>query len=256
MARRNAVALLGVAVVVRGLLAAAHSGPSISPDSTSYIGMARGLFHLGSSGYVGLRTPGYPLTLKVFAVDLTAVWFAQAALGIASCLLVYWCVLRLTGRPGLALGTGLVLTLGFDALFFETEILTETLMLFLVTAAMATFLQLLSRSRLWPWALLLGVLSGCAALTRPETAILVIVWPAAWLLLRPPGDRTRAIGRRLATVGALVVPGVVMVGAWSAVNASLVGQFSPTTLSGLNLVDHLGSSVSLAPARYATVRDI
>lgn len=258
--RRNAVILAVSAVAVRAVVAVIYKGPSISPDSGSYVGMSRILFSLGSNNYVGLRTPGYPLTIRVLGSNLDAVWFAQAGLGAGACLLVYAVVAQLTGRSGLALGTGILLSLSIDVLFFETEILTEAAVLFLLTASLYAFVQLVTKEESLRWALVLGLLSGLAALTRPESALLIIVWPAAFVMVRvrlrtPPPTRFR-MSWRLTRVAAMVTPGVLAVAAWSGVNAHLVGQFSPTTLSGLNLVDHLGPSVSSAPARYSTLRDI
>lgn len=255
---RHAAALLTVAVAVRVALAAVYSGPSIEPDSSSYENMSHRLFHLGVANYIGTRTPGYPAFLRVLGDNLGVVWLAQAVLGVAACMLVYWTVLRVTDRRGVALLTGLVLTASLDVLFFETEILTEALLLFVLTASTAVFTQLVvTRGRRAGWGALLGLLTALAALTRPESALLIVVWPLAFLVTGHQDRPARTGWRlRLAAVTLIMGPGIIAVAGWSAVNAEILGEFSPTTLSGFNLVDHLGSSVADAPSHFATIRDI
>jgi 4-amino-4-deoxy-L-arabinose transferase-like glycosyltransferase len=257
-------------LVVRGLLALVYNGPTTSdPDTNSYTAMSANLFRLGPGDYIGLRTPGYPAIIRVLGSNLELVWALQAVLGVAACLIVYWLVVTRTGRVGLAVATASVLTVSLDVLFFETEILTEGVVLFLLTASIAVFARLLRPGGRAPWAVLLGVLTACAALTRPESVLLIVGWPLAYFLARdgsplsrgvsrqPRGERRRArIRSGLGLLVATALPGALAVGVWASVNDALVGQFTTSTLTGLNLVDHLGSSVADAPARYAAVRDV
>ena len=243
-------------MAVRVVLAIVYSGPALSPDSASYRGMSAHLFGLSSRNYLGIRTPVYPFVIRVLGSHPDTVWALQSVLGVLSCLLVYGTVLRLTGRPGVALGTGVVMTLSMNVLFFEAEILTESIVLFLLTASMFTFTLLFNTARRGLWGLVLGLLTGIAALTRPESALLIVVWPVAYFVARGASVRHTVRGSRFALIASMTVPGLVAVAAWSGVNASVVGQFTPTTLTGLNLVDHLGASVSSAPDRDAQIRDI
>jgi 4-amino-4-deoxy-L-arabinose transferase-like glycosyltransferase len=65
------------------------------------------------------------------------IWIAQMALGVAISLLLYDIALQLTGRPLFAVIAGLAYSFNLGQLFFEANLLTETLTTFWIILTLA-----------------------------------------------------------------------------------------------------------------------
>jgi hypothetical protein len=147
------------------------------------------------------RVPGYPAFLAaIFSVagqSVRAVMFTQAFLDLATCFVIALIAARLApvaSRRRVALaGLWLAALCTFTANYTAVA-LTETLVIFLTSAAVLLFIEAYSRASdatqaerpsraLSPW-LLGGVLVGFGALVRPETPLLLaaagVVLLARW----------------------------------------------------------------------------
>ena len=182
------------------------------------------------------RPPGYPYALatvyRLAGPGYIAPRLVQMLLGLASCLLLY----RLMRRPfgeGAALGGAAVLSSYWLLIFFETEFMAPTLLVFLVLLALGAVLR-------WGECFhpgrgaLAGLVLGCSALVRPNLLVLPVV-TAAWFLWRsrqekvPPRRALLSVGIFLITVALAVLPATLR-------NWTVAGDFVPiTTNAGINL---------------------
>jgi hypothetical protein len=199
------------------------------------------------------RPPVYPGLIALLQLDERAVWAAQAAMGMAVSAMLFLVTWRLTGRAWLAFLAGAAHSLNLAQLFFEGILLSETTTTFLFAASLTLLLLRFRAQERWPWTeLMLGVLAGLLALTRPQmlfwSAVLV---PLVWLRRRGQPWRVRA-----AALALLAAPIVTLVLGWSFVNWRTAGYFGPTSLTGYSLSNMVGNFMEYAPDKYATVRDI
>lgn len=245
--RRAVWTVLLVALLLRLVLFAVYR-PALYPDSQSYLEFARMLAARDLRGFWGAHPPGYPLLLVLLRENPWSVWIVQSLCGIASAWLVTRALLERTGRSSFAVFGGVLTAASPSLLFFEPSLLTESLAALLLTLAGTTLIRLLVRDerRALPWAGL-GIVCGLAAWTRPSLTVLVpaCVLAAAW---------TNGVRARLPQLAALALPGVVLVLAWCSINCSYTGAFSPSTMSGINLLNHTGAWIEDAPGEYADIQ--
>ena len=159
-------------------------------DSGGYTCTASFFYGSGFTGYIGQRTPGYPVFLIV--CDLLArgrvgwmlsphgaqiVTWAQSALCVASAILLYLSIERLQIRASINLGVTLFFALLIGVNEFAMLILSETLSAFFLILAVyfATVAADLLRRGQAPatFALLSGLAYASAILTRPN---LLFTW--------------------------------------------------------------------------------
>jgi len=190
--------VFGVALVVRlaadAQLADEPLFQSPQLDSLEYLAWARQI----AAGSFPWPVPpphglGYPvflgMLLSLFGGSLGAVRLVQAFLGAGTCLLaglVGSCVFG--RRAGIA--AGLVLALQGPLIYTEVSLLSEGLLLFLLTAALAVFYLVRQPLARGGGA---GFLLGLAALVRP-TALVLLPVLAGGLLLQRRDDRRAAAG--------------------------------------------------------------
>jgi hypothetical protein len=118
------LAVAAVAVVERLAMLAFY--PAVAYDDTpSYRRLAEAILN-GWVGYDGTRTPGYPFLLAWVGPD-QRVYLLQLLMGLAVTLVFFWVGWQLSGKPGFGAAAALAHTLNLGQLFFEANLLTETL---------------------------------------------------------------------------------------------------------------------------------
>ncbi len=223
-------------------------------DTASYHRLAQAIL-AGWGAYDGTRTPGYPLFLALFGTD-ERVYAAQLFLGFLTTLLLFYITWRISGRSWLAGLVALAHTLNPQQIFFEADLLTETLTTFLIILSIAFLTGILFSKKPGLWkvlglALLTGLAAGWAALTRPLFLFLPF-WFAFILLVfwrAKPGIRWG---------GALMIglSGAVVLGLWVNFIYQRFNMLSPTTMTGFHLVQHTGLFFEYVPDKYAVIRDV
>lgn len=235
----GAAALAALALLVAGTLEAWGMLGGLEParfwDTPSYLHDA-GHLARGELPPLGLRMPGYPAFVALVggrAPDLGRVAGAQAALWVASVLLAYALVRRLTGSVAAGLAAGLAALTFVDLLFMAVTIYSETLCLAVVcAAALATAAAFTGRTR--RAVVGAGLLWAAAALVRPIFLASAGVYLLAALLL---GAR-RALARRDVALAWAAVAGVVV--AMASLNLARAGRFEFSSGAGLSLLNHVG----------------
>jgi hypothetical protein len=167
------------------------------------------------------RMAGYPFFLRVLRYtvpDVTFVVLVQHLLGVVSGVLIYLCIRQLTGSRWLpALPAGFFLLSG-DLILLEHSLLTESLYVFLVTAAICILLfvraEVTSAIFLAPAGFALG-----AAWTVRTVALPLIGLSVAWLLLVWGGS----LRRRLKAAATFAVPAAAVMAIYISAQGALTG---------------------------------
>ncbi len=123
------VAVLVVCIVERVLLTMLYP-PVVFSDTGSYRRLSEAILN-GWVNYDGTRTPGYPLFLAVVGSDRSVV-AAQMLLGILITLIIFYIGFKISHQPIFAGLSALAHTLNLNQLFFETNLITETVATFWV----------------------------------------------------------------------------------------------------------------------------
>jgi Dolichyl-phosphate-mannose-protein mannosyltransferase len=249
--RRNVLLAVSLGLAIRLALIVAYK-PALAPDSASYLELARRIGAMSLGGYSGERTPGYPLLLAVVHYSPTAAWCAQAFLGLVATALVYMLVRMLGGSSTTALVASLLYTSSLEVLAAEHYVLTETLDSFLLTAAAAECVALvISQTPRRRLLLLTGATLSLLCLVRPDGLLVVVSLVAGALVLRRrdrSSAHTDAQWWRRCTLRhglALLLPPIIALGAWAAINKINTGVTSATPVTGYNLIDHVAPEVSV-----------
>jgi 4-amino-4-deoxy-L-arabinose transferase-like glycosyltransferase len=165
------------------------------------------------------RTPLYPALLAAVEGEAAPGWYrngseqpgwyrikyAQIALDLLGCVLLWWMARRLGGERAGLLALALAVACPFLVLFTSAA-LTESLAAALTTATVAALVLRRTRRAF----LLAGALAGLAALVRPDGVLLALAFAAALLGL-PAG---KGAWRERAIVGALALTGFLATFAW------------------------------------------
>lgn len=229
--------------------------PIAHPDTPTYFSFAQ---HIATGAFFhfdGRRPPGYPLLLAAAGLSPYRVWLAQSIIGIATGLLILALTHSLTRKPALAASAALTHLFNLPQLFFEANLLSETLTTFLVTATVLMLVHTcdtqqtpgLPRRQLSA----LGVFAAGAALTRPHFVYLPFL--ATGLILWRFRARAPQALRGAAVVLSISLPLIL---GWCSLNYVKFRSFTLSTQSGLFLMEHTLAFIELAPDRYALVRDI
>ncbi len=265
---------LVVAMLVRLALWLTYS-PVPYSDTPSYRRLAESVL-AGFALYDGTRTPGYPAFLALFGGD-EQVWAVQMGLGVLVTLLLFYLGRQLSGRSWFGGLLALAHTLNLGQLFFEANLLTETLTTFYLAAAFAgvyLLLQQYARPQ-WGLAALTGMAVSLALLTRP-LFIYLPVWVGLFIAWRPPpcpppfskienggGSKSASHANKaifltpfgLRRLAALALPVVLLVGGWVLFIHQRFGDWGLTTMTGYHLVQHTGGYFEYVPDEYAALRD-
>lgn len=117
-----------------------YSTVAIYPDSEGYLDLAKRLSNFDLSKYTGLRSPGYPMLISFVSSNLYAVIFIQFGLGIVTSIFKYKTLIYFNFSKRNSLIITIFISSFLNVFFFETCILVEIFVLFL----MSTFVYLLS----------------------------------------------------------------------------------------------------------------
>jgi hypothetical protein len=245
--------------------------PVLFSDSPSYRRLAEAVLR-GFVKYDGTRTPGYPVFLALVGSDRN-VWIAQLLLGIATTLLLFYIGWKLTDKPWFGGMIGLVHTLNLGQLFYESNLLTESLTTFLLVLTMAGMLIWLLyplKRSLW-LVFFIGLISAFTLLVRPlfiylPFLLVIFLWIgtkkgySTTLVVDEVDDNLNhdlgIINRHpIFTIFVFILPVLLFLGGWISFIYINYGDFSLTTMSGFHLIQHTGNFFEYVPDEYAPLRD-
>lgn len=221
-----------------------YSSVTIFPDSEGYIDLAQRVSNFDFSNYNGLRSPGYPLLISFVNSNLYALVFIQFGLGTVTSVFQYKTLTHLGFSKRNSLIVTLFISSFLNVFFFETCVLVETLVLFLMSA----FVYLLSKTPFQNQSLkfdfLMSFILGYLVLIK-SFYIFIPFMLLVWLLLKQPNFKT--IFRKSCLI--LLFP-MLAFWSWSYVNKVNIGQFSTSGISGLYLAQNCVYFAEDAPEEF------
>ena len=243
--------LVAVIAILERLLLLAFYPPVAYDDTASYRHLAETVLNHWN-GYDGTRTPGYPIFLAWVGSD-QRVYTMQLLLGLFITGVFFWIGWQSSGKVQFGAAAALGHTLNLGQLFFEANLLTETLTTFwLALFALAVFeaLRRPGQARL-AWALAGGLFGALAGLTRP-LFFFVPFWAALFLAVIFWREGWRS---RLSIFAAPLLPGLIIIGLWVGYIYTTYNMLSVTVMNGYHLVQHTGIFFEYVPDEDAALRD-
>jgi hypothetical protein len=235
-----------IGIVIRLLLFFVYVQVSYN-DTASYWRSAEAVTN-GFTTYDGTRTPGYPVFLAIVRTERMA-YSMQLVMGLIVSLVLFYLGWKLSDNPAFGALIGLAHTLNAGQIFFEANLLTETLTTFwLVISILLVFTWLKKPIGSRNYLLILsGLTSSLVALTRP-LFIFFPVWLALILSIQLNGKKIIINWRPIIYV---LLPGVILVGGWMGWVNARFGVFNLTTMGGYHLMQHTGYYFEDVPEKDA-----
>ena len=242
---KNLKLLIAIEVLFRLILFFVfYSTVTIYPDSEGYLNLAKRLSNFDLTDYYGLRSPGYPILISIVNSNLYAVVFIQFCLGIITSVFQYKTLVQLNFSKRNSLIIALFISSFLNVFFFETCVLVETLVLFLMSA----FVYLLSKTPFQIQSLkfdfLMSFVLGYLVLIK-SFYIFIPFLLIVWLLLNQ--SNFKSVFRKGIVI--LIFPTIAFL-SWSYVNKINVGQFSSSGISGLYLAQNCVYFAEDAPKEF------
>jgi len=252
-ADKKLIWLILAAVIVRVVFSLLFK-PLITPDSSSYLEMARQISSNDFSRYAGFRTPVYPLVLLLFQCNIQAVVFFQMILGLVISLIIYKIFMRIQNREWLGFAAGLSYAANPSQVLFERAVLTETIAALLVAGSFLLFITAVDKRETILTCIFLGILSSLAALAKPLFQFLPLLFSIllAFYFFRADRRISAAVSRFVP----VIIPAILLLGSWSWFNYSKAGYFGISTQMGMGLMNHTGAFIEDAPAEYGMIKEI
>jgi hypothetical protein len=261
--------IVSLVALAERLLVIMFYQPVTYSDTASYRRLADTVLQ-GFSNYDGTRTPGYPVFLALTGTDQKA-WLVQLLLGFLTTLLLFYIGWKLTDKAWLGGLIALAHTLNLGQIFFESNLITEsvtTFFLILTMAGLLLWLMYPQMRRFW-LAILLGMVSAITLLLRPLFIylpfLLVIVFWSEGKLSRHAASQSDEASDKSAPVSsnyhpwllsiAFMIPVVLLLGGWIGFIHKQFHQWSITTMTGYHLIQHTGNFFEYVPDEYASLRD-
>jgi 4-amino-4-deoxy-L-arabinose transferase-like glycosyltransferase len=182
-------------------------------------------------------------------------------LGAAITLLLFFIGWRISNRGWFAALVALAHTLNLGQLFFESNLLTETLATFFVVLSLAgTLIWLTQPTQRGIWlAFGIGLTSSLALITRPQFIYLPF-WIFPFLAVKykagSPSNLRVSLSIYWAWAFAFLVPVFLIIGSWVGFIRTRFGDWGLTTMTGYHLVQHTGDYFQYVPDEHALLRDI
>ena len=255
MKTRTWFAIVAAISVIERVVLYLSYRPVLYNDTSGYRHTAAAILK-GWKNLNGTRTPGYPAFLALFGPD-ERVYIAQLTLGLATTLLFFYLGWRVSQKGWFGALVALVHTLNLGQLFFEANLISESLTTFLIVASLAWIAWLVySDTRRLQWRVVFaglagGLTAGLVTLTRP-LFIFLPFWVALFLLAFWKAAQPKI---RWSSALAAGLSGLLIVGAWVNFIHQHFGIWSLSVMNGYNLVQHTGLFFEYVPDEYAAIRD-
>lgn len=214
---------------------------TIYPDSSGYIDLSQHILALDYSGYDGMRSPGYALLLAMSFGNLYVTIFYQFLLGILSAVLWYLLLQNLDFSKKGSLIITLFLQTFINVYFFETAILMESFILFLMSLV---FYFITLKKQSFSTHIIIGLVFGYLVLTKPFYLFIPFLLYGFWFL-----KDSKNFKKLTSKLIVLVFPVLAYLG-WSSIINKHHGYFSSTTLMGIYISQNCVRFAEKSPEEY------
>lgn len=222
---------------------------SIFNDTGGYLELSRAITKFSLVGYDGMRSMGYPIVISLLNQNLAAVVLLQFALGICTSILWFKSLLNFNFSTKTSFLATIYLSSFINVFFFETAILVETLVLFLV----ALLVFLLSKKHFeqvrFSTQMVLAIIFGYLVLIKPFFAFLPFLFIAYSLL------KNFSLKKLFLNLLLLLLPFSAYFG-WCYVNKINNGYFAATTYYGLTNAQNCVYFAEKSTKEYKWVSEI
>lgn len=244
-------ALLITGLVFRTLIIIVYQHITIFPDTQDYIDLADLFLSKNLSGYSGVRTPGYPLMLCLVGNNLPLAVTLQMVLGLVAGIYIYKTLLLAGFKKNAAVYIAMLLSNLLNIVFYETNILTETITLFFITLALYKILDLfIAGYKNFGQVLLISFLLGYLTLIKPFYFYIPFIIYGLYFLQLP------SFKRIISPVAILpVLPCMAFFG-WCYVNKVNTGEFTSTPYYGVTLSQTCVLFAEKVPEEYKVIGNI
>jgi hypothetical protein len=247
----------GIAAIERILIGLVYPVTPLS-DTASYRRSADAIL-AGWGPYDGTRTPGYPALMALVGPD-NNLYVAQLMLGFGITLLFFYIGWKLSKRGWFAALVALAHSFSLQQLFFEANLMTETLTTFWLVLAWAGMAFLLldqaeggdDIGRKVGAAFLTGLAVAFALITRP-LFIFLPFWFAFFVIV---AWRNIPLNIRWLAAVAVLLPGLVMAALWMNFIHERFNTWSLSAMTGYHMVQHAGAWFEYLPDEDAAIRDV
>lgn len=249
--QRPVLTLVLFCILVRVVIIILYRHVTIFPDSGDYIELGGLLYKLNLNSYWGARTPGYPLLIALSANYLPLTVAFQMLIGMGTNLYNYKTLLLIGFRSNVAVYVAAVLGNLIHVVFYETNILTETLTLFFITLLAYHALKLFKEGyKGFGQLFIIGLLCGYLTLIKPFYFFLAPLIYGLYTL--------NHFSFRKIINPALSLPLLSCVAffGWSYVNYINTGHFVSTTYFGINVAQNCVQFAENVPAEYKNIGNI
>lgn len=249
--QRPVLTLVFFCILVRVVIIVLYRHVTIFPDSGDYIELGGLLYQFNLNGYWGARTPGYPLLIALSANYLPVTVALQMLLGIGTTLYTYKTLLVTGFRTTVALYVAAILGNLLHVVFYETNILTETLTLFFITLLAYHTLKLFKEGyKCFGQLLFIGLLCGYLTLIKPFYFYLAPLIYGLYTLNRFSFRNIINPALSLPLLSCITFFG------WSYVNYVNTGHFVSTTYFGINVAQNCVQFAENVPDEYKNIGNI
>jgi len=250
--------LIIISVIIRLAVVALYA-PIGYADTGWYEKLAKEIVSWDFSNYDGARTPIYPLMLILGFFRWKIIWLIQLSFGAANVLLVYLITYKATRNDKFSFWAGVIYNLTLVLLFFESNLLTETLCIFFLLLIVLSFQKIsednqqrkASKNRNYIY---LSTVISLATLTRPTFAYIFLL--VLFFLIYDYKKNKNTGSFLLKKIALYFIPFILLVGGWSMFNKIKVDYFGPTTLTGFHFIEHSGAFIEYAPDSYSDIKNI
>ena len=231
-------------------------GPVELPDTDWYRQAGISISHLQWSWYNGARAPLYPLLFVLTGFNDTFLFVLQLCMGFATALMLFSIFRTLTSNDTLGFIAGLWYTFSPNQFLFEACLLSETTATFLIVLTFFILTKLIRHPQRGDLLVSAAVVSCLAALTRPLFVYFPIVILIALVVIAKRAHDTEPRMGIARCIAVFVSTSLLLIGADVVLNVTYNDYAGISTLTGFNLINHVGSFVESASPEYALEKEM
>jgi 4-amino-4-deoxy-L-arabinose transferase-like glycosyltransferase len=241
--------LLLIGFLFRTLLFLMYLKITKVPDSWSYMELSEYILKLDLSGYIGWRSPGYPLLIVLAFGTMKITMLYQFLIGLLTICFWYATLIELQFSKRQSFWVILFVNSFLCYFFFETAILVESFVVFIFSIIFWMLSKKYLEQPTFKQLLFIGLVLGFLVLIKPFYAYVPFLFYGLYTL---KAFRFKKIINRRIII--LIFPLMAYFG-WSYVNKMNTGYFVSTTYFGLNISQNCVHFVEKAPEKYKWIKD-
>lgn len=247
--QREVKLLLLIGFLTRTILFLVYLKITKVPDSWSYMELSEYILRLDLSGYIGWRSPGYPILIALAFGTMKITIFYQFLIGLFTLCFWYATLIELQFSKRQSFWLVLFVNSFLYYFFFETAILVESFVVFIFSIIFWMLSKKYLEEPTLKQLILISLLLGFLVLIKPFYAYVPFLFYGLYTL--KSFSFKKIINRRIII---LIFPLIAYFG-WSYVNKLNTGYFVSTTYFGLNISQNCVYFVEKAPEKYKWIKD-